>query len=190
MTARGFLLVALLAGLPAGCAFGTTAESSLSVTPAPPPAMTPPDTLELVRLTTYRGHGITFRYPASWRYRNRGFYSNMTSPVVDLASQPTRNPCGVNGCWFPVRHMRPGAVAVVWEEGAGMVDPAHPPAPGVHMHVLRNGCRVLGGDEELLARVVLRKGRIYEAMACLRGPGVPALAGEVRAMLASARAAH
>lgn len=64
------------------------------------------DTLDLVRLTRYTGHGVTFTYPAAWRYRNRGFYSMMTSPVVDLASQPTRNPCTEHGCGFPVRRLR------------------------------------------------------------------------------------
>ncbi len=180
MTVRGLLLVAVAATLPAGCAFDAAAPSG---DPGKPPTQS-------VRLATYSGHGITFRYPAAWRYRHRGFYSTMSSPVVDLASQPTRDPCASGRCWFPVRYMRSRAVAVVWEEGAGMIDPANPPAPGVHVHVLRRGCRMLGGDEELTAQVVLRNGRIYEAYACLRGPGVPALDGEARAMLASARAAH
>ena len=69
----------------------------------------------------------------------------------------------------------------------GLIDPAHPPAPGVRVTVLRRGCRALGGDEEFIARVVLRGGGVYEAGACLRGPGVAMHDGEVRAMLATAR---
>jgi hypothetical protein len=114
----------------------------------------------------------------------------MSSPVVDLATQPTRNPCVAHRCGFPVRHLRRGGVVVMWNTGAGLIDPAHPPAPGVRVTVLRRGCRALGGAEELIARVVLRTGRIYEAAACLRGPGTPIQEGEVRAMLESARAAR
>lgn len=171
------VLLALAATLPAGCSFGTTALST-----GAPSATQPP-------LATYSGHGITFTYPASWRYRRRGVFTTMTSPVVDLASQPTRNPCTPHRCWFPVRHLRPGAVVVMWEEGGDLIDPAHPPAVGVHAHVLRQGCRPLGGADELTASVVLDRGRIYEAYACLRGPNIAAHEREVRAMLASARRA-
>jgi hypothetical protein len=177
---RGFVLFALAATLPAGCTFGTEAPSGGTATAQPRAAPRP-------QLTRYRGHGITFTYPASWRCRHRGFYTTMTSPVVDLATQPTRNPCTAQGCWFPVRHLQPGAVVVMWNTGGGLMVPAHPPMPGVHVTVLRRGCRVLGGDEELTARVVLRGGRIYEAAACIRAPGVSAHEREVRAMLASAR---
>jgi hypothetical protein len=48
----------------------------------------------------------------------------------------------------------------------------------------------LGGTEELIARVVLRSGRIYDAAACLRGPGISAQGREVRAMREPARAAR
>ena len=182
------MLLAIAAAFLSGCSLSSAPPTHGTSNAQPRPAKEP-DVLALVRLTTYRGHGITFRYPASWRYRHRGFYSTMTSPVVDLASQPTRNPCTSHGCWFPVRHLRPGAVVVVWESGAGLIDPSHPPAVGVHVNVLREGCSPLGGGDELTARVVLREGRIYEAYACLRGPNVATHEREVRAMLASARRA-
>lgn len=141
-------------------------------------------------METYRGHGITFTYPASWRHRHRGFYSNMTSPIVDLGTQPMVDPCVHSGnstsCGFPVRRLDRGGVVVMWEEGGGLIDPAHRPVPGVHVMTLRTGCRSLGGGEEITASVVLRGGRVYEATACLRGPDVAAHEREVRAMLASA----
>jgi hypothetical protein len=180
MTVRGLLLVAVAATLPAGCAFDAAAPSG---DPGKPP-------MQSVRLATYSGHGVAFSYPASWRYRNRGFYSNMTSPVIDLATQPTRDPCVAHTCWFPVRHLRQGGVVVMWETAGAMIDPAHLPAPGVHVKVVRGGCRALGGEEELIAQIVLHSGRIYEATACLRGPGLAAHDREARAMLASARAEH
>ena len=179
------MLVALVATLPAGCAFGTSAQPAGTAKHHRDRAA-PRDTLEVVRLATYRGHGITFRYPASWRYRHRGFSSTMASPVVDLATQPTRNPCFEGRCWFPVRRLRPGGVVATWEIGGGMIDPAHRPAPGVRVKVLRHGCRALGGDEELVARVVLRGGRIYDAAACLRRPGLAEHDSEARLMFASA----
>jgi hypothetical protein len=78
----------------------------------------------------------------------------------------------------------------MWNSGAGLIDPTHRPAPGVHVTVRREGCRSLGGDEELTARVVLQGGRVFDAAACLRGPGVQTYEREVRDMLASARRAH
>jgi hypothetical protein len=176
VTVRGLALVALAAAIPAGCAFGTGSHSGGVATTH--------------QLTTYSGHGVSFSYPASWRYRNRGSSSQMSSPVIDLATQPTRSPCVAHRCGFPVRHLRRDGVVVMWNTGAGLIDPAHPPGPGVRVTVLRRGCRALGGAEELIARVVLRTGRIYEAAACLRGPGMPAPERELRAMLASARAAR
>jgi hypothetical protein len=111
----------------------------------------------------------------------------MTSPVIDLSSQPTRNPCTKHGCWFPVRHLRPGAVAVVWDEGGGLIDPSRPPTAGVHLHVLPHECRALGGGDEWTAQVVLRGGRIYDVLACFRGPDIATHEAEVRAMLGSAK---
>ncbi len=184
----GLVLVAALSALASGCALGSTSPThGVSATAGGAPRR--PATAVVVRLTTYRGHGIVFRYPADWRYRRRGFYSHMTSPVVDLASQPTRNPCTEHGCGFPVRRLRPGAVVVMWDQGGGLILPSQRPAVGVHLRVLPRGCRALGGDEELAAQVVLRGGRVYEAEACLRGPDLAMHEREVHAMLASARRA-
>src|SRR6185437_2168852 len=105
-----------------------------------------------------------------------------------LGTQPMVDPCVRSGnstsCGFPVRHLEEGGVVVMWSTGGGFIDPARPPAVGVRVYVLREGCRALGGTEELTARVVLHGNRIYEAEACLRGPNVGAHEGEVRAMLA------
>jgi hypothetical protein len=175
------VLLAAVAAVSGGCALGSGAATHAKSSAATR------DTLHIVRMETYRGHGITFTYPAAWRYRNRGFYSTMTAPVVDLASQPTRNPCTPHGSWFPVHAMRPGAVAVIWEQGGDLVDPVHPPRGGIHVHVLPAGCRALAGDEEITALVVLRGGGRFEAAACLRGPNLALHEREVRAMFASAR---
>ena len=185
-----FVLLAVSATLLGGCAFGSS-SSTPGVSTSTSQTTKQPEGLELVRLSTYQGNGITFTYPASWRHRHRGFYTTMTAPIVDLGTQPMVDPCVHSGnstsCWFPVHHLDQGGVVVMWSTGGGYIDPTHRPAVGVRVHVLRNGCRALGGTEELTARVVLRGNRIYEAEACLRGPNVGAHEGEVRAMLASAR---
>jgi hypothetical protein len=185
---RAIVVLAIAAPFLGGCSL-SSAPSPQGTSTAPPRTAKHPDALALVRLTTYRGHGISFTYPASWRYRHRGVFTTMTAPVVDIASQPTRNPCTLHRCWFPVRHLRPGAVVVMWEEGGGLIDPPHPTV-GVHVTVLRHACNPLGGGDELTARVVLHGGRVYEAYACLRGPNVAAHELEVRAMLASAHRAE
>jgi hypothetical protein len=184
----GLVLVAAMSALASGCALGS-ASPTHGVSATAGGAARRPDAAVVARLATYRGHGIAFRYPAAWRYRRRGVYSHMTSPVVDLASQPTRNPCTHRGCWFPARRLRPGAVVVIWDQGGGLILPSHPPAVGVRVRVLPRGCRALGGDEELTAQVVLPGGRVYQAEACLRGPDLAIHEREVRAMLASARRA-
>jgi hypothetical protein len=185
---RLLVLVAVAATLPSGCSFGS-ASSAHDASTSQLRSAAQPDVLELVRLTTYRGHGITFMYPASWRHRHRGFSTTMTSPIVDLGTQPMVDPCVHSGnstrCLFPVRHLDRGGVVVMWSTGGGLIDPAHSPVPGVHVKTLRPGCRSLGGAEEITASVVLRGGRVYEVAACLRGPDVAAHERAVRAMLES-----
>jgi hypothetical protein len=190
MTRPAIAVLGLAAAFSGGCTFG--AAPSMHGVATSPPRTKRLEGIELVRLERYRGHGITFTYPATWRYRHRGFYTSMTSPVVDLSTQPTVNPCvhhgSSTGCWFPVRHLQRGAVVVMWSTG-GMFAPSLKPVPGVHVRTLRRGCRRLGGGEEITATVVLRGGRVYQAAACLRGPDVALHEGEVRAMLASAKRA-
>ena len=116
------MFLAFAAALSGGCTLGSAPSTHGASTAQPAPA-TQPDVLQLVRLETYRGHGITFTYPASWRHRHRGFYSDMTSPIVDLGTQPMVDPCVHSGnstsCWFPVRHLDRGGVVVSGRRAAG-----------------------------------------------------------------------
>jgi hypothetical protein len=132
--------------------------------------------------------GDWFDPPASWRSHD-GVVYDLGPREVELASQPTPSRCTPQACWLPIRHPRPGAVVVAWSSIEPISD-AHPPALGVRVTIPRRGCPQLAGDEELSARVVLSGGRVYEALACIRGPDVQAQEREVRAMLASARRAH
>jgi hypothetical protein len=86
--------------LAAGCSLGSGAASSARADSADNTA----------RLAHYRGHGIAFDYPAAWgRHRRAGFYTTMTSPIVDLSTQPTVDPCAANERAF--RAMARSAVA-------------------------------------------------------------------------------
>jgi hypothetical protein len=98
------ILVALVtAGLASAC-FGSAGGHSVASTTV---GTTAP-------LAHYRGHGVAFDYPAAWgRYRRDGFSTTMTSPVVDLSTQPTVAPCVHMGnatrCSFPARTCGRGA---------------------------------------------------------------------------------
>jgi len=76
---RRFVLLALAATLPAGCSFGSAATSGGRPATHPPAAT----------------------YPAAWRYHHSGFYTTMTSSVIDLASQPTESHAPRRDAGFP-----------------------------------------------------------------------------------------
>src|SRR6185437_4023304 len=85
MIRPAFVLLGLVAPLLGGCALGSASSTHGGSTTAPRTTKQP-DALELLRLSTYQGHGITFTYPASWQHRHRGFYTTMTAPIVDLGT--------------------------------------------------------------------------------------------------------
>ena len=143
------------------------------------------------RLAHYRGHGIAFDYPAPWgRYERAGIFTTLTSPIVDLSTQPMVNPCTHVGnrttCGLPIRHMRAGGVVVAWLAGGGFgVLMRHRPG-SASFKILPGGCRDIGGDEIITAQVTARHHRLFFATACLRGPGIAANERAFRAMARSA----
>ncbi len=143
------------------------------------------------QLAHYAGHGVAFDYPATWgRYRRGGVYSTMTSPVVDLSTQPMADPCTHVGnrttCGIPVHHMRAGGVVVMWQAWGGFGVLMHRPRGSVQVRVIRGGCRDIGGDEIITAQVPGRHHQVFLASACLRGPGIAANERAFRAMARSA----
>jgi hypothetical protein len=143
------------------------------------------------RLAHYRGHGVAFDYPAAWgRYRRDGFFSTMTSPIVDLSTQPMVDPCTHVGnrttCGLPVHHMQAGGVVVGWQTWGGFGVLMHRAPGSVQFRVLPGGCRDIGGDEIITAQVTARHHQLFLANACLRGPGIAANERAFRAMARSA----
>jgi hypothetical protein len=142
------------------------------------------------RLAHLRGHGVEFSYPAAWRYRHSGVVTSLTSPVIDLGTQPLGDPChGKLGCGWPVNRLRPGGVVLMVFSGGSLVPPTHTSRTireysgdqldGLAVSI---GCdRVLVGDYATPAL-----GRLSFS-ACFRAPGLAAHEREFRAMLASAR---
>jgi hypothetical protein len=177
---RAILVALVTAGLASAC-FGSAGGHSVASTTG---GTTAP-------LTHYRGHGVAFDYPAAWgRYRRDGFFTTMTSPVVDLSTQPTVDPCIHTGsktsCWFPVRHMRAGSVVVMWIRWEGPRTTTERPPRSVRVKVIPGGCRGIGGDEIIDAQITTRHHEAFYADACLRAPGLAANERAFRAMARSA----
>jgi hypothetical protein len=138
-------------------------------------------------LLAFHGDGVSFRYPAAWSHHRPGVRGFAMTGVVDLSTQPLRNPCHrigrVTSCGLPIRRLRRGGVVVVWVAPGlpGVLQPR-----GVTVTVTHPGhCRRIGGDESIAASVT-RKHRTLWVDACLRGPDLQANERAVRAMLASA----
>jgi hypothetical protein len=128
-------------------------------------------------LARYGGHGVAFDYPAAWgRYQRAGFFTTMTSPIVDMSTQPMVNPCTHAGhrttCGIPVRRMHARGVVVTWQTWGGLGVLMHRRPASVSFKVLPGGCRDIGGDEIITAQVTARHHRVFLANACLRGPGI------------------
>jgi hypothetical protein len=145
---------------------------------SPPPA-----------LVAFHGDGVSFRYPAAWSHHRPGVRSFESTGVIDLSTQPFRNPCHRSGritsCGMPIRRLRPGGLVVTWTANGlpGLLQPR-----GVTVTVTRPGrCQSVGGDESVAASVTTRRRETLWVDACLRGPDLQANERAVRAMLASAR---
>jgi hypothetical protein len=179
---RAVLLVTVIGIVAAGCSLGSSGSSSVVPTG---------ESVAMTQLAHYRGHDIAFDYPAAWgRYRRSGFFTTMTSPIVDLSTQPMVDPCMTSGgttrCGLPVHHMRPGGVVVVWWAGGGFTSRMLHLRRAVRIKVVRDGCRDIGGNEIITAQVAARHHQVFLASACLRGPGIAANERAFRAMARSA----
>ena len=180
---RCLAVTVVLAGMLAGCSLGSNEGAGRA------PA----------KLRKYTGHGYTFTYPASWGYRHGGFYTTMTEPVIDLATQPMGQPChGSLGCAWPVTQMRPGGVVVMVEAGGLLSDQPRPArltfrtyGPG-HTDSLAAsiGCdRVFTASYQPRSTERPNGGSAANLFfsACARGPGLAAAEQQFHDMVTSAR---
>jgi hypothetical protein len=172
----------------AGCSIGSTASgggSSRAFGSGPGVS---------TALTRYHSDGVSFAYPATWRFHRRGFVTTMTSGIINLSTQRLGDPChpvagGGASCGWPLHQLRQGGVIVMWTEGGGLLSDSDLPPPGIDVQVTRPGsCLDIGGDETVSARAVTRRHRRFSVIACMLEPGDAANEQAVRAMLASLHA--
>jgi hypothetical protein len=145
-------------------------------------------------LAHVRRDGIAFSYPAAWIERRAPLITPMSESLVDLSTQRMVNPCrpwrGATMCGWPIRRLRPGGIVVAWSLLGAPALPGHTFRPGVTVARIRDSlCGRIGGDEALHGRLVTRRHRVYDALACLAGPRRDANVRAFRAIMASARPA-
>jgi hypothetical protein len=168
----------------AGCSIGSTASGGGSSGPLGS------GTGVSTAVTRYHSDGVSFAYPATWRFHRRGFVTTMTSGIINLSTQRLGDPCHATAdgasCGWPLHQLHKGGVVVMWTEGGGLLSASDLPPPGIEVHVTRPGaCLSIGGDETVSAQVVTRRHRRFSVIACMLGPGDAANEQAVRAMLAS-----
>jgi len=174
----------IVVALAAGCTVGSGGPGASSSSTAVHARVVP--------LVRYRGDGVTFTYPAAWRYRRRGWVGSIAQNFVDLDTQRMGPVCIRNGnetrCGLPAGRLRPNGVVVEWIAEDLFVDPKHRPRPIVKItRAPPRVCRPVGGNVGMSAQVVTARHQSFQVIACMRGPDVRADAVEVRAMLDSAR---
>ena len=155
-------------------------------------AMDPP-------LQNYTSHGLSFTYPAAWTaYPSKWPGELHFNPLVYLSTQPLQNPCLTHGnettCGFPVHHLQPGGVLIVWQTNG---IPVTGLGPGTRIKVgghpasltdtAGGECRKIGADRTIDVAVETSPppSAFTYLTACLREPGVTANENSVQALLAS-----
>jgi hypothetical protein len=145
--------------------------------------------------STYAQNGIRFEYPSCWRTAHYNDPSTMSQSMVYVSSGPTLDPCtrqGASGelrCATPIALLGPDGVLVEWSEGGfpgwtlgsqGGIPLQVGGLPAREVVNRPGSCSDIGAD----ATVDIEVGRsvrynFYGAVACLRGPDLPALQAEI-----------
>lgn len=151
-------------------------------------------------LATYTGAGLSFSHPTTWKAYTpiQPTVALHFDPLVYLSTQPVHAPCSTQGnttsCGFPIDHLRPGDVLIMWEKN-GL--PALGLGPGTRLTVggrlasrqdkTGGQCRTLGADRTIdvaVATSALPSALTYFT-ACIRGPDLAQAEQSVDALLAS-----
>lgn len=151
-------------------------------------------------LLQYSGSGLSFSYPAAWTASAGKPAELHFDPLVYLSTQPVHDPCSTHGsettCGFPVGHLQPGGVLVVWERNG---IPAMGLGPGTRIRVGGHPaslvdtpggeCRKIGADRTINVTVETSDppAPFTYLTACLREPGVAENVSNVNALLASTK---
>jgi hypothetical protein len=151
---------------------------------------------------TYRGAFVSFRHPGEWKaYVFPGAQTFHEQQLVDLSTQPARNPCSaqsvVPSCGWPVDRLRPGGVLVVWQN-EGYPGWSLATAQGSRLTVggrpakriasKPGQCSAVKADETISVEIARPDpGNLTTVVACLRGPNLAAAESRFAAVLASTR---
>jgi hypothetical protein len=134
--------------------------------------------------STFRGGGVSFRYPARWQV-SAGSPSLHWTGIANVSTDPLHAACSDAACGWPLSHLSRGGVLVMVGQGAARVRSS---SRRVSSAVARGGsCREIGADETVTASVRTRSGRVLSVLACLRRPGLARTRAEVLRLAASLR---
>lgn len=150
-------------------------------------------------LLKYSSHGLSFSYPSAWKASAPSGPTELHfNPLVYVSTQPVQDACSTSGntttCGFPVEHLEPGGVLVVWETNG---IPAMGLGPGTRIQVggrpasfndaAGGTCHAIGADRTIDVTVETSPppAAFTYLTACLREPGVAANEESVKALLAS-----
>ena len=153
--------------------------------------------------SSFRAYGLTFTHPVAWREQPFVATGTFESLITYLSPLSLADPCTTvvagggetTTCHEPVNRLPPGSVLVTWTN-YGAPHPSGTPeitAPnttisGRPARVERQApgdCSDIGADVTITADIARPTSSHLTMRACLRGPGVDAMAAQVRAMLDS-----
>lgn len=146
---------------------------------------------------------VSFDYPATWKQAAYTQVGTFSSSITYLSTEPLRNACSATGCngETAVRNLSPNGVLVSWSETSfpflapgqsGLSSaPGQPTtvagrAAKLHIGGLDGACPHISA-QEVFSVVIAGSGPYnwFTMSACLRGPDLGSLEGEIKAMLKS-----
>jgi hypothetical protein len=158
-----------------------------------------------VKMASFSGDGLSFRYPAAWTARRWPlFMISDERTIAYLTQAQLHDPCkraknaygGVGvSCRGGVLNALPvGDVFITW----ALLGDGPEPAAGEHLVIDQHRATVSyndahicgeirGVERGIAAAIATGTGNWYEMEACLRGPGLPQAEAEVRVMLQTVR---
>ncbi len=163
-------------------------------------------TTPIARLLTFRGGGVSFRYPSTWTPHRYVAVSSFSAAIVYLSNDPLHPPCQTSQgpgststvCGDPIDQLGPDGVLVSWSEHgfpgwtfkSAQGTPAIVGGHRAKILVQRPGwCGRIGALETM--SVVVERSSLpdnwWAIDACIRGPNAAIGEAQVRAMLHTAQ---
>lgn len=149
----------------------------------------------------FQGAGVSFDYPSTWNAATFEVNSSFSNLIVYLSTEQLADPCqrAPNSitCRSPIGGLSNSGLLVDWEQRsfpsfdfatvAGAPTAIGGRAAKVSAGPADEGCRAVGGESEVVATIPRPNAPLNwtDMRACLRGPALAELRGQVEAMLAS-----